>query len=90
MATRSPSAVLRHAALYKTPREPYLLGGWAGGGDAFSVAANHLESFDEWWDKSAPIEARRMFLLLVALRQEEIDAANAAAYHGDIDGDFDY
>jgi len=82
--------ILRQAALFKTPSEPWNVGAWTGNTDAFQVLASRLNTFEEWWDRSASIHARRMFMLLVAMEREEIDAANQSAYHGDIDGDFDY
>lgn len=122
------SQLIREAALYKNPRQPWFLSRWVRSGAMYIAIANRL--LDDGWF-GATNDVRRMFLLMVALDLEDIEAAaNAmtpmtlaeqvadarrvlsdwteerrknvrlegqgigikpdAAYHGDIDGDFDY
>ena len=87
------SEIIQMAALFKNPNEPWRVGSWLpkhAYGDEWNAILDRLATLEEWWDRKAPIEARRMFLLLVSMERAEIEAANEAAYHGDIDGDFDY
>lgn len=85
------SKLIREAALFKTPNEPWRVGSWLPGrgdnGAAWGAILERIEHIEDWWDRRTPIEARRMFLLMVSLELAEIEAANAAAYHGDVDGD---
>ena len=69
-------------ALMKTPSAPQRISSWTGDTAAFNVVAHRLHTFEEWWDKSAQMDARRMFLVLCAYDHEDINRANWAAYHG--------